>query len=94
MKNLDSSQLSPSHVAMQLLTKGSSSVGIIARYLENPMMTNAIEIDANGKITMHWGALRYIVSNMDNFASLLIMMIKDDSLRKRAIKYHQKHSND
>jgi hypothetical protein len=91
MKNLDSTYASPSHIATQLLTKGSSSsMGIIARYLENPMMTNAI--DANGKITMHWAALKYIASNLDNFASMLIMMIKDDSLRKRAIKYHQRAS--
>lgn len=92
MKNLDSTHVSPSHVATQLLTKGSSSsMGIIARYLEKSLMTNAI--DASGKITIHWSALRYIVSNMDNIASMLIMMIKDDSLRKRAIKYHQKHSD-
>lgn len=31
MKNLDSTYVSPSHVATQLLTKGSSSMGIIAR---------------------------------------------------------------
>lgn len=93
MKHLDSTYVSHKHVVQQILHQGSdSAIGIITSYLKDPYMTKVI--NNKGEVEDRWAALNYIATNMDNFASMLIMLIKDDGLRNRAIKYLETHYTD